>query len=109
MSRRKGTSRAPPDLIIVASLRWREPKLGGGPRQRDLGLATLEFADARRRRRRRQAGAGCEEAGEQSREPFAVWDKLPWIWAAFEPQARHPADDVEERIADVSQVPVDEN
>src|SRR2546426_4600565 len=109
MSRRKGTSRAPPDLIIVASLRRSEPELARGPRQRDLGLAALELADAGRGGRRRQAGAGREEARQQGREPLAVRHELPRVGTAFELQARQPGDDVEERIADVRQVPVDED
>jgi len=40
---------------------------------------------------------------------LAVCDELPRVGATFELQARQPADDVEERIPDVSEVPVDEN
>src|SRR5437667_1325696 len=109
MSRRKGTSRAPPDLIIAASLRRRQPKLARGPRQRDLGLAALELADSWRGGRWRQAGAGREEACKQGREPLAVRDELPRVGAALELQARQPGDDVEQRIADVREVPVDED
>src|SRR5512132_3553318 len=109
MSRRKGTSRAPPDLIIAASLRRREPELARGPRQRDLRLATLELADARRGGRWRQAGAGRKVACEQGCESLAVGDELPRVGPAFELKARQPADDVEERIADVGEVPVHED
>src|SRR5213592_1126865 len=109
MSRRKGTSRAPPDLIIAASLRRREPELARGPRQCDLGLAALELADARRGGRRRQAGAGREETCQQGCESLAVGDEVPRVGSAFELQARQPGDDVEERIADVGEVPVHED
>src|SRR5436305_11259641 len=109
MSRRKGTSRAPPDLIIAASLRRREPELAGGPWERNLGLAALELADARRGERRRQTGARGEEACQQGRKTLAVGDELPRVRTALELQARQPRNDVEQRIADVSQVPVDED
>src|SRR5438067_343463 len=109
MSRRKGTSRAPPDRIIGASLRRREPELARGPGERDLGLAALELADARRGGRRRQAGARREKARYQGRKSFAFGHELPWFGAALEPQARQPGDQVEQRIADVNEVPVDEN
>src|SRR5436305_14411259 len=109
MSRRKGTSRAPPDLIIAASLRRREPELAGGPWERNLGLAALELADARRGDGRRQTGARGEEACQQGRKPLAVGDELPRVGTALELQARQPRNDVEQRIADVSQVPVDED
>src|SRR6185437_4889649 len=97
MSRRNGTSRAPPDLIIAASLRRREPELTRGPRQRGLGLAALKLADARRGGRWRQAGVVREVAGQQGCESLAVGDELPRVGAAFELQARQPADEVEER------------
>src|SRR6266566_3381199 len=109
MSRRKGTSRAPPDLIIAASLWRRKPKFARGPQQRDLGLAALELPHGGRRRRRRQAGAGGKEACEKRSESLAVCDELPRVGTAFELKARQPSNDVEERIPDVSEIPVDEH
>src|SRR3954447_26123993 len=106
MSRRKGTSRAPPDLIIAASLRRREPELAGGPWECNLGLAALELADARRGERRRQTRGRGEEPGQKGGRPLAVGDKLPRVRTALEFQARQPRNHVEHRIADVSQVPV---
>src|SRR5438477_12348076 len=96
MSRRKGTSRAPPDLIIAASLRRREPELAGGPWERNLGLAALELADARRGERRRQTGARGEEACQQGRKPLAVEDELLRVGVALELQAWLPRNVVDQ-------------
>src|SRR4029453_1140017 len=97
------------ESATAASLRRGEPELTRGPRQRDRGLAALELADARSGGRRRETGAGREEACQQGCEPLAVGDEFPRVGSAFELQARQPGGDVEERIADVGEVPVHED